>query len=340
MMTKKIAIIVENSDGKVKPVTHELLSMAKKIHTQEPCKITFFIIGEKPDKLLQCINTDIEHDIYAVTTPGIFNYNGCLYKDILTHLLTKDKFDYICAPHSTSGMDYAPALSIALEAACITGVEDLFFEDGRICFVRSMFGGKLSAKFIKGDCPVVLTLQPGSFKPSSMENTMRNNANPGKVTRLVHEYRENKMIFTGTKVSPFKGEKLAKADVIISGGRGIGDAKNYSYIERMANLFPRSATGASRPICDYGWVNYSKQVGITGTLVSPKLYIACGISGANQHFEGIKDSKFIIAINTDPKAPIFQVADVCIVEDTIEFIELFIEKFKTGNAESSILSND
>jgi electron transfer flavoprotein alpha subunit len=329
MITKKIAIIVENSDGKVKPITYELLSLAKKIQTQEHCRITLFIIGEETDKLSQSINTDTEHDIYAVSTPGMFNYNGCLYKKILTPLLTKDKFDYICAPHSTSGMDYVPALSIALQAVCITGVKDVLFEEEKICFVRSMFGGKLSAKFIKGACPVALTLQPGSFKPSSMKNAISNKAMPNKITRMVHECRENKMIFTGTKESPSKGTKLAKADIVVSGGRGIGDSENYSYIEMMANLFSRSATGASRPICDYGWVSYNKQVGITGILVSPKLYIACGISGSSQHCDGIKDSKFIVAINKDSKAPIFQIADVCIIEDTIEFIRLFIERYNS-----------
>jgi len=100
----------------------------------------------------------------------------------------------------------------------------------------------------------------------------------------------------------------------------------------LAELFPRSATGASRPICDYGWVRYRKQVGMTGTTVSPKLYIACGISGASQHVEGIIDSQFIIAINSDPHAPIFQVADVCIVYDAIEFIRLFVQKVKKFHA--------
>ncbi len=333
-MTKKIAIIVEHSAGKVKPVIYELLSMAKKIMTLEECKITLFIIGEGIDKLSQSISIDTGHDIYVVHTPGFLKYNGSLYKEIFSKLFTKKNFDYICAPHSTSGMDYAPALSAALQSVCISGVEDVFVEDGKITFLRSMFGGKLSAKFVNGPNPLVMTIQPGSFKPFFPQKEKTDKAKTctitktGMITRTVYKCNGNTMVFTGSKASPCKGSELDKADVIVSGGRGIGEEKNYKYIEMLAKLFPRSATGASRPICDYGWVKYSKQVGMTGTIVSPKLYIACGISGSNQHVEGIINSKFIVAINSDLQAPVFQIADVCIVEDTIEFIRLFVKKFK------------
>jgi electron transfer flavoprotein alpha subunit len=326
-MTKKIAIIVEQGDGKVKPILYELLSMAQKIQAIEECRITLFIIGDKIDKLSQNISMETGHDIFVVNTPGFIKYNGSIYTKILKKLFTRMNFDYICAPHSTSGMDYAPALSISVQAPCITSVEDVIFEEKKICFVRSMFGGKLSAKFFNHACPVVMTVQPGSFKPF-LSKKKPSHAGSGKLTRVVYEYHENTMAFTGTRVSPAKGSVLNKADVIVSGGRGIGEQENYKYIEMLANLFPRSATGASRPVCDYGWVKYHKQVGMTGTLVSPKLYIACGISGASQHVGGIRDSKFIVAINSDPEAPVFRIADVCIVEDTIEFICLFVEKYK------------
>ena len=141
------------------------------------------------------------------------------------------------------------------------------------------------------------------------------------------------MIFTGTRPSPSEGSGLASAEVVVSGGRGIRESQNFKYIEMLAGLFPRSATGGSRPICDYKWITYGKQVGITGTTVSPKLYFACGISGAPQHIEGMKGAWFIVAINTDPDAPVFQIADVSIVEDLMEFIPLFVETFKKKRRE-------
>ena len=129
-MTNKIAIIVEHADGKVKPIIYELLSLAEKIRSHEECRITLFIIGQEIDKLSQGITVDTGYDIYAVHTPGFLKYNGSLYKEIFSKLFAENRFDYIFAPHSTSGMDYAPALSVALETDCITGVADLLFEEG------------------------------------------------------------------------------------------------------------------------------------------------------------------------------------------------------------------
>ena len=220
-------------------------------------------------------------------------------------------------------MDYAPALAIALGGSCITGVEDVVREDGIICFVRSMFGGKISVRLAAGSSPLVLTLQPGALKVFSPDKKRK-----GHIETTILEITDDNMIFMGTRPSPSEGSDLARAEVVVSGGRGIRDAQSYKTIEMLAGLFPRSATGGSRPICDYKWITYRKQVGITGATVSPKLYIACGISGAPQHIEGMKGAGFIVAVNTDPDAPVFQIADVCIVEDLMEFIPLFIETLK------------
>lgn len=323
-MVEKIAIIAEHGNGKVKPITYELYTMAKKIQKLSPLKydIHFFILGQDTEQLAHSISADTGENTHSIDIPGPAQYNGSLYKKVLSALFTKTRFDYICAPHSTSGMDYAPALAVILKGSCITGVEEVLWSEGDICFVRSLFGQKISAVLIRESCPLVITLQPGSFKPGSL-----NKKSKGRVERSVYEYSEDKMVFTGTRPSASEGSDLDKADVIVSGGRGIEEGENYQYIEMLAALFPRSATGGSRPICDYGWVKYSKQVGMTGTIVSPKLYIACGISGAPQHVEAIRDSKFIVAINTDPEAPVFRLADVCIIEDLVEFIPLFVEKF-------------
>ncbi|MFA5906767.1 MAG: electron transfer flavoprotein subunit alpha/FixB family protein [Desulfobacula sp.] len=322
-MAKKIAIIAEHSRGEILPVTYELLTLAQNIQGIETLDIRFFILGEDSEIPAQIISRNTGHRVHAIHVPGLLHYNGALYKKILPSLFIEKPFDYICAPHSTSGMDYAPALAVALGGSCITGVEDVVREDGNICFIRSMFGGKISARLAAESTPVVLTLQPGALKAFSPDK----NKKP-MIEKTVLDITDDTMIFTGTLSSPSEGSDLAKADVVISGGRGIRDAQNYKTIELLAGLFTRSATGGSRPICDYKWITYGKQVGVTGTTVSPKLYIACGISGAPQHVEGMKNAGFIVAINTDPDAPVFQIADVCIVEDLMEFIPLFIETFK------------
>ena len=334
-MAQKIAIIAEHDKGKVKPITYELYTMAKKIQELAPseCDIQFFILGQDTELLAQSINANTGKITHSIDRP-VAHYNGSVYKRVLSALFTKERFDYICAPHSTSGMDYTPALSVVLKASCITGVENVCKKKGEICFVRSLFGQKISATLFKKSGPLVMTLQPGSFKPDSFKSGPPNKKSKGVVKRIV-ECHGDKMVYTGTKSSASEGSDLDKAEVIVSGGRGIEEGENYKYIEMLAALFPRSATGGSRPICDYGWVKYSKQVGMTGTQVSPKLYIACGISGASQHVEAIRDSKFIVAINTDPDAPVFQLADVCIVEDLIKFIPLFVEKFKKRKSQGN-----
>jgi len=329
-MGKKTAIIAEHHNGVLSPVTYELLTLAKRIQESEAGDICFFILGADTEKPVQTLSTRTGEPIHAVCIPGLAQYNGVLYKKALSALFSQTPFDYILAPHSSSGMDYAPALSMALGGSCITGVEDVVRTDGPLCFVRSLFGSKLSARLVADTGPVVMTLEPGAlkaFSPEEKSQSPNQVSNQGSIERSVLDITDDNMVYTGTKASPSEGSDLARADVIVSGGRGIRDAQNYKYIEMLAKLFPRSATGGSRPICDYRWIPYSKQVGITGTTVSPKLYVACGISGAPQHVKGMKGAGFIVAVNTDPDAPVFQIADVCIVEDLMEFIPLFIETF-------------
>ena len=337
-MIKRIAIIAEHHRGQIMPVTYELLTLAQKTQDTGLPEICFFILGDDIETLAETISRDTGQAVHAVHVPGLSHYNGALYKKILPALFIEESFDYICAPHSTSGMDYAPALSIALGGSCIPGVEDVIQKDGTTCFVRSMFGGKISARVAAKSTPVVLTLQPGTLKAFSPDTVSQDILFPDKkrkglFKKSVRQIHDDKMIFTGTRPSPSEGSGLASAEVVVSGGRGIRESQNFKYIEMLAGLFPRSATGGSRPICDYKWITYGKQVGITGTTVSPKLYFACGISGAPQHIEGMKGAGFIVAINTDPDAPVFQIADVSIVEDLMEFIPLFVETFKKKRRE-------
>nr|NJM03294.1 electron transfer flavoprotein subunit alpha/FixB family protein [Desulfobacula sp.] len=330
-MGKKTAIIAEHHNGVLSPVTYELLTLAKRIQEIEAGDICFFILGADTKKPAQTLSTRTGLPVHAVCIPGLAQYNGALYKKALSVLFTQTPFDYILAPHSSSGMDYAPALSMAFGGSCITSVEDVVKTDGGLCFIRYPVWRQLSAKLMADTYPLVLTLQPGALKAfSPEEKTQGPNQvySQGPIERSVLDITDHSMVYAGTKASPSEGSDLARADVIVSGGRGIREAQNYKYIEMLARLFPRSATGGSRPICDYKWIPYGKQVGITGATVSPKLYIACGISGAPQHVEGMKGAGFIVAVNTDPDAPVFQIADVCIVEDLMEFIPFFIETFK------------
>jgi electron transfer flavoprotein alpha subunit len=351
-MAVKIAIIASHDGEKIKSSTFELFAFAKKlgkhitadnsfsgnfsIRFSIKFSIRFIIIGENTKALAENLSSQTGCSVIAADVENTGNYHGEIHKKTLTCLLNKYPHDYVLAPHSTSGMDYAPALSIALRAShtaappiggsCITGVEDIKTEEGKTYFVRAMLNGKIHADFLSPDVsassPLIITVQPGAFKPVQPDEK-----SSFEVTMEKLDFPEDKMKYKGKLPSPSMGSNLAKAEVIISGGRGIEEEENYKFIEMLAGIFPRAATGASRPICDYGWVPYTKQVGATGTIVSPGLYVACGISGSTQHIEGIRDSRLIVVINKDPDAPIFKVADICIIEDLVTFIPVLVEEF-------------
>ncbi len=174
---------------------------------------------------------------------------------------------------------------------------------------------------------VVITVLPGVYPPFVSQTH-----SPGSVKKLEFFAPApplgSKTI--GFKEATHRDSRLGDAEVIVSAGRGVGKKDNISFIKDLAAIIPRSALGASRAVCDLGWLEYSQQIGITGQNVSPKLYIACGISGAVQHVSGMKGAQNIVAINIDPNAAIFHVAHYCIVEDLSTFIPTLLDEFKTG----------
>jgi electron transfer flavoprotein alpha subunit len=169
---------------------------------------------------------------------------------------------------------------------------------------------------------VILTVQPGIFKADKNSGSQS-----GRVTMLAASARNRQSRSLGIKEADMDSAGIGDASVIVAAGKGIGEKENLDLIHRLAAIFPKSAVAGSRIVCDLGWLGYPCQVGVTGTTVSPQLYIACGISGAVQHVMGMQGSEFVVAINKDPSAAIFQVADICIVEDLTAFIPAFIQAY-------------
>jgi electron transfer flavoprotein alpha subunit len=248
------------------------------------------------------------------------SYNGEIYKNVLADLLPEFEAAYVCTAHSSQGMDFVPALAVELNAACITGVEDILEVENRTCFARSIFGAKAVAHVRPESDISILTIQPGMFRPQMPDQPVC-----GSVTIRSFKCESLKTRSTGIKQAEADMTGITEAGVIVSAGQGLGDKKNLDLIYQLAALFTKSSVAGSRIVCDLGWLEYRCQVGVTGATVSPQLYIACGISGAVQHVMGMRNSEYIVAINKDPAAAIFQVADICIVEDLTTFIPAFIE---------------
>ena len=328
-MEQTIIVIAEHFEGQIKQVTYELIACAAKLQRFKTLAIRVMVLGDDVAKLAREIAQISGHDTLAIQVPSLHYYNGETYSDVLAHLLTEYKAAYICAAHTSQGLDFAPALAVALDADCITGVEDVVEKDGNICVARPLYGGKILAHHRTEVKTSILTIQPGVFKP--LESGYHA---PGAVEIKSIIYESHRSVSLGLKQAAADTSGIAEAKVIVAAGRGIGEAENLGIIEQLAQLFPRSAVAGSRIVCDMGWLEYKCQVGVTGATVTPELYIACGISGAVQHVSGMRSSGFIVAINTDPAAAIFQVSDICVVEDLKTFIPIFIEmyaKFKNNN---------
>ncbi|MDF1590797.1 MAG: electron transfer flavoprotein subunit alpha/FixB family protein [Desulfobacterales bacterium] len=319
-MTRPIVVIAEHLEGKIRPATYELIAFALELRQAMPAPIKVLILGNDPEDMAHLIAAKTGLDVMAVQESNRPRYNGDLYKNILAPLLSELNPDYVCIAQTPMGMDFAPGLAHRLGAVCITGVESVYEDRGRILFTRAFYNGKILADICVQAKTAVLTVAPGFFKPSSADP-----AAPGRVEIRKTPGGEARIRTVETRKAPAQESEIAQAPVIVSAGRGVGKKENLALIFTLAALFPLSAVAGSRWICVAGWLEHRRQVGLTGAVVSPKLYIACGISGSVQHLAGMRDSGFIVAVNSDPHAAIFNIADICIVEDLNIFIPALIE---------------
>ncbi len=322
-MKQTIVVIVEHFAGQIKPVTHELVGCAKRLQQNKASVIRAVVLDADPAALARETADTWGLEVTAVRIPGLTSYNGEIYKRVLADLLREFKAAYVCTAHSSQSMDFVPALSVELNAACITGVEDILEVENRTCFARSIFGAKAVAHVRPERDIAILTIQPGMFRPHKPDKPVC-----GSVTVRFFQYESLKTRSTGIKQAEADMTGITEAAVIVSAGQGLGDKENLDLIYQLAALFTKSAVAGSRIVCDLGWLEYKCQVGVTGAIVFPQLYIACGISGALQHVMGMRNSEYIVAINKDPAAAIFQFADIGIVEDLATFIPAFLEVYE------------
>jgi electron transfer flavoprotein alpha subunit len=322
-MDPTIIAVAQHFEGHLDPVTYELIACALELSQLHPAQVKVVILGDNIEGLAREIAENTGQDVIAIRETHLGAYNAETYKTLLGNLLLDLHAAYVCIGHTSQGWDYAPGLAIRIRAACVTGVDRIIHDDGRICFSRPVFNGKFVATVISKAETTVLTIQPGTFKAFAI-----NNQKPGSVDMKTLTYEPQQLHPTGIKRTEEQDSAIVEAEVIVSAGKGIGKKENLALIYQLADLFSKSAVGGSRPVCDMGWLEYKSQVGLTGATVRPRLYLACGISGATQHLAGMRSAGFIVAINTDPNAAIFNVADVCIVEDLTTFIPVLMAAYE------------
>ncbi len=295
-------VFVREKDGAPSTIGLELLTKARSLG-----EVTALYVGEGSDAAFGTVG---EHGAKAVFhfAPGDALVSAPVAAAI-AELATTHSPDLILFGQAYDDRDVAGRLSARLGKTVLSNAVDVALGDG-VEATHEIFGGsRLATSTITGDRPYLVVVRPKSFEaePSGGQT-------PTVTTVDLPDVGSSAAKVTGSHAEEKQGPQLEDASVIVAGGRGLGAAEKYAMIEAVAKPLG-AATGATRAIVDAGWVPYAKQVGQTGKTVKPDVYIACGISGAMQHLVGMKDSKTIIAINKDPEAPIFSVADLGIIGD-------------------------
>ena len=320
IQSEAIVVIAEHFQGEIRPVTYELVHFAEALGQVGSRPVKILVLGEKVETLAESLAGTTGKDVLGIHAPQMAQYNGQVYKSVLHDILGECPPAYVCIAHSSRGSEFAPGLAMRLKAACITGVSALSVHEGMICFSRDVYGGKINADMVSATKTTVVTVQPGSYGPKPDKDQPRGNV-------CLKAMAVAPQASATLSTTPFQASDLdlSAARVIVSAGRGIGEEENLQLVRDLAAVIPKAVVCGSRPVIDLGWLTYDRQVGVTGATVSPDLYLACGISGAAQHASGMKGSGFIVSSNTDPMAAIFNLSDICIVEDLTTFIPLLLE---------------
>jgi electron transfer flavoprotein alpha subunit len=308
-----ILIVTEIADGKIREASYELASFAQRLSGTLGSAVKSLVMGAGAAQLAAGFAKKGGGEVYLAEGEAFAHYNVDAANAAVRAAVAASGADLILFSNTPSGWDVAPRVAAGLDAGFVSDCFKLDAEGGKLVFHRRVFNGKLDATLRASSPVVVATVQPGAT--AAFEG-----ATQGSVTPLQVPLTGIRVRFVEIKRSEGKGVDLSKADVIVSGGRGVGAPEKFpEVIQPLADALG-GAMGASRPVVDAGWLPHEYQVGSSGQTVQPKLYIACGISGAIQHLVGMKTSNFIIAINKDPDAPIFEVADLGVVGDLFEVV--------------------
>ncbi len=319
-----VVVIAEHFQGELCPVTGEVLTFGLELEKHIHGRLQVVIVGDRIDDMAADIAARTGARVTALNVTGLTAYCGEPYGAVLGDFLDRLNPAYVCIPHTSQGWDFAPSLAVRLNAAYITDVREIAMEEGMPAFARSVCGGKFISHISPKTETAVITVQPGKFKPLT-ETAVAD----GQVNRMTVDLPPGRTRPLGIEQPEAADSGLSEARVVVAAGKGIGKEENMSLIRSLAEVFPKSAVAGSRTVCDLGWLSVRSQVGLTGATVTPSLYIACGISGASQHVAGMRGSDFVVAVNTDPHAAIFNESDICVMEDLTTFIpEVLAELYR------------
>jgi electron transfer flavoprotein alpha subunit len=309
-------VLAEHAQGALKKTTLELMSKGRELADALKCPLQVVLIGDSCRNLIDTLVKHGADNIILVEGKEFRSFNPHLYSTVFRKIIEDKKPQIIMFSHQFMNFDLAPCLASNLNATYVSNCRTVEIRDGKLILYRSMYGGKIVAEVTyEQSTPLIISVKSGVAKEREVKGD-------GVVTELKIEPFEvaEKVIAVFEEAV---GEDITKADIVVAFGRGIGNKENIELIRSLANELG-AALACTRPIVDLGWLGKQHLVGISGKVVSPKVYLALGISGQSQHVEGI-NAETIIAVNKDPSAPILEVADYAIVGDLFNVVPILTE---------------
>jgi len=321
-------VVVEKEGEALALVVLEMLGKARQLSDSLGVYVKAVFLGESTEKLRQEIISNGANVVYVTDDPRLSEYSTEIYSKVLGDLIEEGKPEIVLLGATSMGRDLAPRLAQRLGTALFTNCLSLEIDEmqRQLLATYPLYGGEYFQTSVCPEArPQMATVLPGAFRPPL--------ADPGRTGEVETIAVDVDDVEVRSKVLKVVSEEtcpevpLGKAKIVVSGGRGMGDAESFALVEELAEVLD-GQVGGSRGAVDEGWIGEEKRVGLGGTQIAPDLYVACGISGAIQHYAGILDSKFVVAVNKDPNATIFQVADVGIVGDVHEVLPALIKELK------------
>ncbi len=305
----------QTGGGKFKKVAFEAVHAASRIAAELGGESVGLVIGKKVGTIAPELGGYGVQKVYAVEDERLALYSATAYAKIIAIAAEALSADVVILPASAMGKDLAPRVAVKLKAGLAADCIALRADGGSILAARPVYAGKAIIDMKINSVKKVFTLRPNVFSPGAA------NGAPASIEKLSVDLQDSDFSSHVTSVSTAEAGRpdLTEANIIVSGGRGLGGPEHFDIIESLADVLG-AAVGASRAVVDAGWRPHEDQVGQTGKTVSPSLYVAVAISGAIQHLAGMSSSKYIVAINKDKEAPIFQVADYGIIGDAFEIV--------------------
>ena len=317
-MSDDVLAVAEHRRGDLRDVSYELITAGREVAEATGGDLRIAVIGGNTEGFAEKLDRPGVDVIHTVDYGEEFNHD--VYDQAVVALANQVDPQVLLVPNSVNGLDYAPAVATALDRPLVTDAVDIAIEDGRLHATREMYGSKVETE-VASPLPALVTTRPAEWPATDGEGEAT--VEPAEFTIDEDGIRST---VTGFQEVAGGDVDISEADVLVSIGRGIEEEENLDLIFDLADAIDATVS-SSRPIVDAGWLPKNRQVGQSGKTVTPEVYIAIGISGAVQHVAGMKGADTIVAINTDPNAPIFDIADYGVVGDLFDVVPELIEEF-------------